>query len=518
MKCAFIKRQVLTKIKFAFTFTTQQNYLIHFVVCLNLAITVPLAAILNIWNDEVYSLNTTGKSLQYAISQAINFELQPPLYFALLNIWRSVNDSIFWARLFSIIAIVLTIYLVALLAKRLIKTINPVWLVVIFSFNPFVIYQATEIRVYAFTILLSALLLLLFFDGYFSPKSQVKARVTYLILAVFALYTQYYLACLLIANAIVLLVLRRWQSLKYYLRGMGLVAICGIPLLFYILNQISGHTKDLDGNWQYQYFFVTNVTNTIQKIQVLLNNFADLPKPILIVGYLLLFLLLLGLIFVTDLRLITSNHVAIWTINLTSIAFFIGVQVITKGFLLYRHTAGILIVSYLGLFLLLSLIKYPRIRNIIIISLIAITLGSNIYDLSVMYNKYPKIAKSGDWKRVSEYIMNSEQPQQEILVFIPIAAEALSYYYEGINQIIPLPKAEDFQNYDLEDYALNNEAEIAQALLSERHDIWLVDDRQCGYLNVDYKCHILEDFVDKYYKVKDTQNFYKSKVRFLERK
>ena len=518
MKCAFFKRQFFTKLKFSLTFATKKNYLIHLIVCLHLSITVPLAAILNIWTDESYSLNTTGKSLQYAISQAINFELQPPLYFALLNIWRSVNDSIFWARLFSIIATVLTIYLVALLSTRLIKTINPVWLVTIFSFNPFVIYQATEIRVYAFTILLSALLLLLFFAAYFEPKYQIKTRVIYLILAVLALYTQYYLACLLIANAIVLLVLRRWQSLKYYLLGMSLVAMSCIPLLFYISNQISGHTKDLDGSWQYQYFFITNIFNIIQKIQVLLSNFVGLSKPILIFSYLLVFLLLLGLLFVIDIRLITSNHVAIWTINITSIAFFIWVQVITHGFLLYRHTAGILIVSYLGLFLLLSLIKYSRIRNTIIISLIVITLGSNIYDLSVMYNKYPKLAKSGDWQRVAEYIINSEQPQQEILVFIPMAAESLSYYYEGINKIIPLPKEEDFKNYDLKDYALNNEAEISQALLSKRHDIWLVDDLQCGYLNVDYNCHILEDFVDKYYKIKNTKNFYKSRVRFLERK
>ncbi len=520
MKCAFFKRQFLTKIKFSFTSATTQNYLIHLIVCLNITITVPLAAILNIWIDEAYCLNTTGKSLQYAISQAINFELQPPLYFALLNIWRSVDDSIFWARMFSIIAIVLTIYLVALLAKRLVKTINPVWLVAIFSFNPFIIYQATEIRVYAFTILLSALLLLLFFDGYFSPKFQIKARVRYLILAVLALYTQYYLACLLIANGIVLLVLRRWQSLKYYLLGMSLVAICCIPLLFYIFNQISGHTKDLDGSWQYQYFFVTNVLNTIQKIHVLLNNFAGLPKPIWIFGYLLLFLLLLKLLFALDLRLITSNHIAIWTINITSIVFFIGVLIITNGFLLYRHIAGIIIVSYLGLFLLLSLIRYPKIRNIITIFLTVITLIFNSHELYILYNGYPNLAKSGDWKRVAEYIMNSEQPQQEILVFIPMAAEALSYYYEGINQIIPLPRAENFQNYDLENYAFNNEAEIIQALSGDPHHnhIWLVDDRQCGYLTVDYNCHILEDFVSKYYQVKDTQNFYKSKVRFLERK
>ena len=107
MKYTLPKRQFLTNIKFFFNFDKNQNYLIHLIVCLNLAITVPLAAILNIWTDEAYTLNTTGKNLSYALVQAINFESQAPLYFILLNIWRSVNDSIFWARLFSIICVVL---------------------------------------------------------------------------------------------------------------------------------------------------------------------------------------------------------------------------------------------------------------------------------------------------------------------------------------------------------------------------------------------------------------------------
>ncbi len=502
----------LTNIKFPFTFPIQENYLIHLIVCLNLAITVPLAAILNIWTDEAYSLDTTGKSLQYAITQAINFELQPPLYFALLNIWRSLNGSIFWARLFSIIAIISTIYLVALLAKRLIKTINPVCIVATFAFNPFTIKVALEIRVYAFIILLSALLLLFFFKGYFAQKSHPKAKLLYLSLAVIALYTHYYLACLLIANAIVLLVLRRWQSLKNYLWGMSLVALCFSPMLFFLLNQVSNHTSNLGGNFWQNFAAIQR-----SKIQGFLGNFADLPQPIIIGLCLLLFLLLLGLILTTDLRLIKGNHLAIWTINLTSVIFFGGVLVITNGMLLFRHTAGIFIVSGLGLFLLLSLIKYPRIRNTITLSLTVAVLLFYTQNLS---KNYSILAKAGDWKRVSEYIIKHEQPQQEILVFTSISAEELSYYYDGINKIIPLPKADDFQNYDLQNYALNNEAEIEQALLSDHHDLWLVErvNRNCKSFGTDLNCHILENFISKHYNVENTQNFYKSKVRFLQRK
>ncbi len=506
----FIK--FLTNIKFSFTFPLKENYLIHLIVFLNLAITVPLASILNIWTDEAYSLDTTGGSLQYAISQAINFELQPPLYFALLNIWRSINDSIFWARLFSIIAVAVTIYLVALLAKRLIKTINPVCILALFAFNPFTIKVALEIRVYAFIILLSALLLWFFFKGYFDSKPSAKAKLLYLSLAVISLYSHYYLACLLIANAIVLLVLRRWQSLKNYLWGMSLVALCFSPMLFLILNQISTHAHNSDNSFWQNFSAIQG-----SKIQGFLGNFTDLPQTILITCCLLFLVLLLGLIFTIDIRLINYNHLAIWTINLTSIFFFSGVLVITNGMLLFRHTASIFIVSGLGLILLLSLIKYPRIRNIITISL---TVAILLFYAQNLAKNYSVLAKAGDWKRVSEYIMTHEQPQQEILVFPSIAAEELSYYYDGINKIIPLPQADDFQNYNLQNYALNNEAEIDQALVSDRHDLWLVKrvNRNCKAFGTNLNCYILENFVSKYYKVGNSKSFYKSQVRFLQRK
>ena len=87
MKFALPTSQFLTtgKFKSFLSFSGKNNYLIHLIVCLNLAITVPLAAILNIWTDEAYALDTVSENLSYAITQAINFELQPPFYFILLK-------------------------------------------------------------------------------------------------------------------------------------------------------------------------------------------------------------------------------------------------------------------------------------------------------------------------------------------------------------------------------------------------------------------------------------------------
>lgn len=513
MKFIVSQPQFFRKIKFKFTSTIKQNYLIHLIVCLYLAITIPLAAILNVWSDEVYSLNTTGKDLKYAINQAINFELQPPLYFTLLNIWRTVNDSVFWARLFSIIAIAISIYVVDLLVKRFIKNINSLCFVAIFVFNPFVIRMAIEIRVYALIILLSALLLLFFHDGYLAQKSSIKSRVIYLILAVSSLYTQYYLASLLIGNAVSLLVLRRWQALKYYVLGMSLVGLCISPIFFFVLNQVSKVSTQAtfaQGNF-WQNFFV----GKLEKIQKVFSIFADLNPPGLTIICLFIILSLLGIILITELKLISANHIAIWTINITAVGFFMGVLIITNGLLLPRHKTGMFIIFGLSLLSFLSLIKYSQIRNIVTISLTIMALLFNSHDL---YKEYSILAKSGDWKRVAAYIMDYEQPNQEILVFISIAAEELSYYYQGVNKIVPLPKAENFQNYALQNYALNSEAEIIQALGNNDHNLWLVDNYQCGYLGVSYNCHILEDFVKKNYQVKNTQKFYKSRVRFLQRK
>lgn len=62
---------------------------------LQLLLTLPLAARLNLWLDEAYSLHTTGGGTLRALDEAIRHELQAPLYFIVLQLWRELDHSLF---------------------------------------------------------------------------------------------------------------------------------------------------------------------------------------------------------------------------------------------------------------------------------------------------------------------------------------------------------------------------------------------------------------------------------------
>jgi 4-amino-4-deoxy-L-arabinose transferase-like glycosyltransferase len=209
---------------------------------LYLAVALPLAARLDIWVDEAYTLETTGGGLRHALHQALFFEGQPPLYFLWLALWRTLDGSIFFARLFSVLCGAAALLAVAALSRRWLPELHPGWLTALAGLNPFFFYAALEIRLYALALLLSALLLLLFHDGYLAAEPRRAARWGYGIIALAAVYTQYYLGFLLVAGAVALLVLKRWRPLRDYLLAMAAVAVCFAPMLWIVPGQVASQT------------------------------------------------------------------------------------------------------------------------------------------------------------------------------------------------------------------------------------------------------------------------------------
>ncbi len=209
----------------------------------NLLVTIPLARILNVWVDEAYTLYTTGSTLKHAIGRAIYFEYQPPFYFATLNLWRSLDHSVFFARLFSVLCVAFTIYAAGKLSVRYLKGLNPAVALAAIAINPAAIWAAEEIRVYALAGLLGALLLWTFYDGYLTESQTRNSRSLHVILAVVALYTQYFLGFLLAGNVVTLLVMRRSQALRSYVLGMIVVAIFCLPIAYVLRGQITAGTS-----------------------------------------------------------------------------------------------------------------------------------------------------------------------------------------------------------------------------------------------------------------------------------
>ncbi len=197
-----------------------------------------------VWIDEGFTLSTIIADPRDVWYRALIFEGQPPFYFFLLSIWRSINDSIFFIRLFSIFAVTISLIFVFKITKKYVKSVNPLIIMLYFALLPFVLWTALEIRVYALVILLSTLAMWLFLDVYTqtSINPPFYKRLLYSIVALISIYTQYYLVFLFVGNFIFLLLNRQWKFVRIYLIDMILPVISSLYLLIYLLTQISIHS------------------------------------------------------------------------------------------------------------------------------------------------------------------------------------------------------------------------------------------------------------------------------------
>lgn len=495
-----------------------------FLIVLNLCITIPLAASLNIWVDEAYSLNTSSKDIGYAITQAIYFEEQSPPYFVLLTLWRNFNESIFFARLLSIICISLTIYLSALISKRFFEELNPNWLAAIVAFSPYTIAAAVEIRLYALSTLFAALLLILFFDGYLSDQHRPLARKLYVAIAIISIYTHYFLAFLLIANGFALLGLRRTRALRCYLLDMVIVGALFLPMAIIVIQQMGVLSDNpIEGE------------RSAPLIDALKGSFSGLLRytvPATLTESSLSFwratrlIIFAGLIasIVKNYRSINKNHLAIWLLAIALFSLYFCVFFATDT-ISFRHTNIQFFPTLLVLFSALSLIKYPsRKRALPIVCSTLIVL----YSIS-LGTQYSPLAKGGDYIRVAKYLMAHEQPNQPILVFNPEDAMTLEHYYQGINRLMALPQPEDFKVFSWRDLVLQNQQDVLAALARTPGDyrsIWLVtteETHQNSSSSHDSTYYapsrqVLDDFVAQYYSIENSQDFFGSNVKALSQK
>jgi len=491
--------------------------LVGLALAAQLAITVPLAKILNTWIDESYTLRTTGQSLAYAVHQAIHFELQAPLYFAVLAIWRSLDHSIFFARLFSVICAALLTLCAAPLARRFVPSVNPLWATLFVALNPATIWAALEIRCYAFGGLLSALILWTFFDGFMSQKQTRNARIAHVIVAIAAIYTQYFLGFVLLGTGASLVAGRQWERLRRYLFWLCAVAIGVIPLAYVLHAQISAGTSN--------YFSTMSLPWLLFEIFQLMVRYA-LPVQLVFSGAVGLWLgrlvNLMGLAAIVftfwrvkrgalDAGARTAWIVATVTGLMLAIAFWA-----TKEPFSYRYLFIVFAPVMLAAIATLADLQ-ERLRHAIISWATVFVLAS----LATVFVSYRPLAKGGDWMRVAAYLERSERPGQPIWVFQTENALPLADYYHGINAIVPIPRPIDFQMPWNENVTVHSDADLDQDFSSvpgPHEYIWVVNTGECRDFSVDYNCPVFEHYLSTHFYLIRTQGFYHSQVRLLRLK
>ncbi len=197
-----------------------------------------------IWYDEAFSLLFSPISISEMVSATLGFsgggaaENHPLGYYVLLKFWLEVwGNSVWAARLLSIMFGILTVYLIYELAKVLVGK-EKAWVVALFvAVSPFHVHYSQEIRMYALMTFALALATLSLFKGMDGGKKWWWG--IFAVAAALAQYAQQlsgiYLACL----ALIPVFRRDKKAVLYtFLGGIGAVVLY-LPWLVHLPDQIA---------------------------------------------------------------------------------------------------------------------------------------------------------------------------------------------------------------------------------------------------------------------------------------
>lgn len=484
-------------------------------VAVNLCITLTLSAVLNIDTDESYTMHTTSGSFHDAYTRAIGFEFQPPLYFVAVQLWRQIDPSVFFGRLFSVLCIAATVVIAAAISRRVSPGMNAGWLAAIVALNPFAIWAAVEMRVYALVIVLTSLLLLAFLDGFLAEERSLPAQAGFVLAAIAGLYTQYYIGFLLLGLGAALLALRRWRALAAYAVAGSLVALAFLPLVSSIAHQALASQAEVTGNPSFANNFLL-LTKLLALVAIPVRWAQPHDLWILVAAALAFFAVITARASLRawPLRVPTPLVAMACALAVAGIAFAVALSV-TEQPLANRYVAFLfmpLLASVCAAFATFGGFTRRHLAG----TWLGIMFGASIITLVL---EYGPLAKTGDWQRVATYVMRTEQPGQPILVFQAEAAVPLRYYYHGTNQLVPVPRPLNLQTYDLHELALTGERDVDDALARAPGDhrrIWVVTTDYCSTGSLDYNCPLFESYLAKHYTVVRELSFYRSTLRELE--
>jgi uncharacterized membrane protein len=496
-------------------FSVKKIPFVWLLVAAHLVVAIPLAWALNLWIDEAWTMQTTARGVVYALSEGVSGERQAPLYFVLLAVWRFFDDSLFFARLFSILCTAASVFAFDRIADKIFAGKEKLIFVAFFALHPYTIWAALEARGYALAIFLSCLLILFWLDAYAAERQDGRKQIFYLIVAVLALYTNYYFGFLLVANAAALVVLRRWSALKNYLWQMAAVAVAAAPLFLIVQQQFSVRTAF--------YRVEPSLKEGLKTLWEILNNFI-LPAESEILSKIRAWVVRLGILAAAFVLLKSK----LLRLSPLSLAFGAIVGVVAVFFLAIYYRLGVDYVQmrhaailFLPAMLFLGSILKDSINGVRVWLIIATVLA--LFSSAALVARYTPLTKRGDAERIARFIEKNEQNNQPIVVFTVYNILPLKFYYRGSNQFVPKPEVItfDWNAEDAPDSATRWQRQInfiTSQIPPEQQEMWLVTEDFCDAPETMIQCQPLEDFLRGHYVVERTEFFLHRKVRLLRRK
>ncbi len=196
----------------------------------------------SLWTDEAYSLLTANQSIAWTWHQALWFELQPPLYFLLLNLWLHAGTAtVEWARILSTLCVLGSVFLLSR-AARPTRAGRGIPAPILAAVTATFVWAAAEARGYGLALLLSSATYYLFLR-IVTGRSQRPTRdaAWYAVIAYLGLMTMYYTGFVLLGQWAAAMVVRRGR-----VRLTAALAVCGVAMLPWVpvvLSQVGGHAN-----------------------------------------------------------------------------------------------------------------------------------------------------------------------------------------------------------------------------------------------------------------------------------
>jgi hypothetical protein len=473
---------------------------ISFVLVVFIGVALWLSEVLNIWVDEAYTLHTTGSGIGGAVRRW-RFERQAPLYFILLSLFRLIDDSILFARSFSVLAAAGFVILITKTAKTVSSTI-PRWVTVgLLAVHPFTLWAATEVRVYSFGLFLTAAILMA--EERQPPTSCGRSiRQSILIGSLWALslYTHYYLGFLLMGIGIASVLTRSRKELVALAIKTATCGFAFFPMLRIVSGQV-GTVSAIHG--------AAPALEALLRVYGIGKEFVLPSLDILSAGAgraigIMAVLLWLGAVG-SHLRSVPKEHMRLW----------ITTVVVALCYSLTGVVVGSVATSPRHAFVLFPLVILSVLSAVAVIGnghrssrsgWVAIGVLGIGFILGTVIDFRP-LAKEGDYRRASELIERLESPGEPIAMYHAETVLPMEYYYQGDNRLIPIPTRPSLQRFNELDFVIESPASVGTAIAgsgSPPEVLWLFDTGIIGSGTVEYNHAYLDEYIHEHYGIDRT--------------
>lgn len=473
-----------------------------------------------IWEDEAFSLHTSSYSIFKAIHLSYFFEDQPPVYFIILTLWRKLNDSILFARLFSIICTIFSALVLHKLGKLIFPKLYSRWVLVLFFLNPFTVWASIEIRLYSLLICLSFLTIYLFYLIFYYNRHKLK--IIFLLISSLGIYTQYYFTLLIIALSILLLFSKGWRPFFNFCFLSAILLVIFLPNLIIIPQQYS---MVLHFSHQTKTLFEWIGTFSFSPLQFLFaifeTNLSLAGRWVVLIIFSIFFLYIVSKFYNENKKQPLKDFKTSYEllIPIISILFFFALIFINSG-LFYAHRYMSIVYPFFCLLYAILNIFNQKIRTYIF-------LGVALYYIFVLNIIYrPPFLKFHDHKSVAIYVHQIEHANEPILFRQTGIYLAVKPYYKGKNQLIAVPERKFDYSYYSDD--VKDTSELKQLIIQKTancNSFILVNITDDNYVETQLLSNsLMNRFLINNYKItKDTtingkDNLCNLRVRYLFKK